>query len=89
MRLSMTKSKNIKSNLVKIKPLKCSKCNRRFKKQQSLDQHFEAKHYNPKRIDKRNIVFCDKCSNIMWISSKKDKLMCSVCGQSKQVSLKE
>ena len=81
----MAKSKNIRSNLVKIKPLKCSKCNRRFKMQQSLDQHFEAKHYKSKRIDKRNIEFWDKCSNVMWISRKKDKLICRVCGQSKQI----
>ncbi len=83
------KAKHYETNPVKIKPFKCSKCNNRFKTQQSLDQHFEAKHYKAKRIDKRNIEFCDKCSNIMLISRKKDKLICRVCGQSKQISLND
>ena len=83
------KANHYEPNLAENKPLKCSKCNRRFKTQQSLDQHFEAKYYKSKRIDKRNIEFCDKCSNIMWISRKKDKLICRVCGQSKQISLND
>ncbi len=80
------KSKNITPKLAKIKPFKCSECNKICKTQQSLDQHYEAKHYKLKRVDKRNIVFCDKCNNLLSVSSKRDKLICGVCGFSKPIS---
>ncbi len=83
------KAKHYEPNLAKTKPFKCSKCNKRCKTQPSLDQHSEAKHYKSKRIDKRNIEFCDKCSNVMWISGNKDKLLCGACGQSRQIFLKD
>lgn len=47
------------------------------------------KHYKSKVVDKKQIVFCDKCNNLMSISSEKGKLICDVCGHSKSIPLKE
>ncbi len=83
------KSNYIKPKLAKYKLYKCSKCNKKCKTQLSLDRYYKVKHYKPKRVDKRNLVFCDKCNNLMSITGKKDKLLCGVCGFSKPISSKD
>ncbi len=79
------KAKFSKFNQTTIFPFKCSKCNRRFKTHYYLDQHFKKQHYKPKLVDKKNIIFCDKCNNLMSGSHKKGKLICVACVFIKQI----
>ena len=59
------------SKIVPFSYIHCPFCNRKFKTEISLQQHDRAKHHKPKVVDKGNIVFCEKCDNIMSVSAKR------------------